>query len=69
METNIVQDWGVCIAHCPFCQGEVQEGVLSDDSEESKNKLERFRVYHNEYHSANGRVEKSAKIMKRLSYH
>jgi hypothetical protein len=27
-----VRNWGICVAHCPFCQKEFQEGVIDIDS-------------------------------------
>ncbi len=50
VKMNIVKPWGICMAHCPYCKGSNTEHVFSNDPEEKKEQLERFRVYHNEYH-------------------
>jgi len=47
-----VRNWGVCIAHCPFCQKEVQEGIIDMNAthQEQNEQMERFKIYHTLFH-------------------
>jgi len=49
-----VRNWGVCSAHCPFCQNEIQKGVIDTDATptEQGEQMERFEIYHTLFHGA-----------------
>jgi hypothetical protein len=53
-QTQPVRHWGVCTAHCPFCQKKFQDGVIDMDctQQEQGEQIERFKIYHILFHGA-----------------